>query len=464
MIFQKANIWLFFFIWMTGFSHSLGQSRLNIDLVSHWDSDTILHGSSNVKFSDVWGYEADGREYGLICSTQGVHVFELKSDYLQFVDFIPGTFQSAQITNRDVTTYKQYAYTGCDHGNSNLQIIDLSTLPDSAKMVKEIDLGFGRIHSLFVDEENALLYVCRVTPIVNGNPTSVIPMRVFSLADPLNPVLLYEGPNGITEVHDIWVQNNIAYLNCGFDGLRVYNFSNPSAPQFLQNLTFYQHQGYNHQGALTPNGKKYVFADETNGKPVKFAQVNDNHQIQIQHYLGVNTINNSIPHNIMCTDEFAFVAYYNEGLRIFDIQNSPREVAHYDTYSQESNFKMHGAWGVYINLPSKRILVSDIQSGLYVFDFDRDLLAKSTSESISIYPTYLRSGDELIVKLKEGIASSFEIKGYNLNGECVLTESIADQTYKKITPQLSHGVYFLEIIYTNYLKEEKRERYKFVIY
>lgn len=464
MIFQKANFYLFFFFYLAINHSSFSQSRLNVDLVSHWDSDTILHGSTNVKFSDVWGYEAAGREYGLICSTEGVHIFELESTTLRFVDFVPGTFQSTQVTNRDVTTYKHYAYTGCDHGTSNLQIIDLSTLPDSAKMVKEIDLGFGRIHNLFVDEENALLYVCRITPIVNGNATSVIPLRVFSLADPLNPQLLYEGPSGITEVHDIWVQNNIAYLNCGFDGLRVYNFTNVSAPQFIQNLTFYQHQGYNHQGALTPNGKKYVFADETNGKPVKFANVNDNHQLQIQNYLGVNTANNSIPHNIMCTDEFAFVAYYNEGLRIFDIQNAPREIAHYDTYPQESSFKMNGAWGVYINLPSKRILVSDIQSGLYVFDFDRDLMAKTSSDNITIYPTYLRSGEELIVKLKENIASSFEINTFSLNGERVFSESVSNQTFAKITPQLSHGVYFIEISYTDYLKEEKRERYKFVIY
>ena len=64
----------------------------------------------------------------------------------------------------------------------------------------------------------------------------------------------------------------------------------------------------------------------------------------------------------MATDEFAFVAYYNEGLRIFDIRNTPLEIAHYDTYPVDFFYKLNGAWGIYSELPSERLLVSDRQS------------------------------------------------------------------------------------------------------
>ena len=75
------------------------------------------------------------------------------------------------------------------------------------------------------------------------------PMRVF-LVNPETPLLLWEGPNDIAEVHDIHVRDNEAILNCGFDGIRIYDFTNPSNPIFTQSIEFYNDQGYNHQGFL----------------------------------------------------------------------------------------------------------------------------------------------------------------------------------------------------------------------
>lgn len=185
------------------------------------------------------------------------------------------------------------------------------------------------------------------------------------MADPINPVLLWEGPSDIPIVHDCYVRDNIALLNCGDEGLRVYDFTNPSTPIYINNLTFYQDQGYNHQGWLSPDGLTYVFADETNGKRVKKCIVGSDYSIQVQSFFGTNYENNSVPHNIMCTNQFAFVAYYNEGLRIFDIRNAPIEIASYDTYPTSSIFKMNGAWGVFSNYLSGRIIVSDRQNGLF---------------------------------------------------------------------------------------------------
>lgn len=461
-MFLKRHITSVLIYSVMGYFHLTGQSNLNIKLLDNWNSDTIMHNSYNVKFSDVWGYEQDGREYAMICSTEGIHFFEIADNKLKFTDFVKGTFSSTTVTNRDVTTFKHYAYTVCDHGPSNLQIIDLSHLPDSVSVAAVIDNPFGRGHNLFVDEENKLLYACRVTPIANGNPTFVIPMRVFSLSDPLNPQLLYEGPNGVNEVHDIWVQNNIAVLNCGFDGLRVYDFSNPSSPQFIQNLNFYQQQGYNHQGAMTPDGKKYVFADETNGKMVKLCDVGSDHRLTIKNYFGTNIQGNSIPHNIMCSNEFAFVAYYNEGLRIFDIRTTPKEIAHYDTYPDVSDFKMNGAWGIYSRLPSGKLLVSDIQYGLFLFDFDRTVFMQKPDDII-VYPTLLPSDKKLTVQLKQGEASSFSVKVIDTTGKLLQEHDFVNQTYGKLTADYSSGIYFIEVSYVDYLKEVIKKRFKIII-
>src|SRR5690606_1937084 len=100
-----------------------GQISLNVTLLDSCDSDTILHSSTNVKFSGVWGYEKNGREYAIIGSTEGAHFFEISDDKLKFVDFVQGAFSSTMVIHREIKTFENYAYIVCDEGASNLQIV-----------------------------------------------------------------------------------------------------------------------------------------------------------------------------------------------------------------------------------------------------------------------------------------------------------------------------------------------------
>lgn len=436
------------------FTHfCFSQDSENITLLDNWFSDTLLANSSAVRYNDCWGYSKNNEEYALVGSTEGVHVFQIIDDKFVEKGFVEGNFSNSNVVHRDIKTFSHYAYAVCDEGPSKLQIIDLSYLPDSIHLITEIESGFGRVHNLFIDSVNALMYACSVTPIIGGNPTSLIPMRVFSLTDPINPVQVYEGPSGLDLVHDAFVRDNIAYLNCGFDGLRVYDFSNPSAPLFIQNTSFYQDQGYNHQGWLTPDGKSYIFGDETMGKKLKKCSVQNN-QITILNRFGTNSENNSVAHNIMATNEFAFVAYYNEGLRIFDIRNNPIEIAHYDTYLVDFFYKLNGAWGIYSELPSKRVLVSDRQSGLYLFDFNREVFLKNFADDISLYPSILSSGKDVTIKFKADLTKSFRVLTYDSNGQKLSENQFNKQSYGMVNLPFSSGIYYLKIIYTNYLGDE----------
>ena len=49
-------------------------------------------------------------------------------------------------------------------------------------------------------------------------------MDVYSLNSPTNPTLIYSY-NSVGHVHDAFVRNDTAFLNCGNDGLRVMDFS-----------------------------------------------------------------------------------------------------------------------------------------------------------------------------------------------------------------------------------------------
>jgi hypothetical protein len=180
------------------------QESKNISLLDNWSNDTLVTSSSLARYSGCWGFSTNNHEYAIIGSTEGTHFFELTAENkIRNVGFIEGKFNSAQVIHREFKTYQHYAYSVCDEGNSSLQIIDLQYLPDSVVKVADLqDVNFGKTHTLFIDTTNTLLYACLVTPIVNGIQSAKIPMRVFSLADPLNPVLLWEGPDDIPEVHD----------------------------------------------------------------------------------------------------------------------------------------------------------------------------------------------------------------------------------------------------------------------
>lgn len=454
----------FFLFSLLLIQNSIGwtQAYRNLALLDRWFDDDLIVSTSKARYNDCWAFSQNGLEYAVIGSTEGTHVFQIsENDKLVEIGFVAGNFSSTQVVHRDYKTFGNYLYAVCDEGPSKLQIIDLSNLPQSISLANEIETGFGRVHNVYIDTNNALLYAFLVTTINNGLPTTQYPMRVFSLTDPLNPQLLYTGPNDIPEVHDGYVRDNITILNCGFDGLRVYDFTNPSSPAFLQNMTFYQDQGYNHQGWLNPAGDTYIFGDETNGKRLKLCHKNAQGEWFVSLYFGSDLAEGSVPHNIMLDDRYAYVAYYNSGFRIYDYTRRPvKQVAYYDTYNEENAFKMNGAWGIFSELPSKRILVSDRQNGLFLFHFDREKFTNPSDSSFIIYPNSVNQGELWSIQLNDYFEDSVEVQIFDYHGKFIDEHLFVNESVMAIkAPELA-GVYFLAIRYKDRFGEivELQER------
>lgn len=444
----------------------LSQENKNVTLLDHWHQDSLTTSSSNVRYSGCFGFVHNNQEYAVIGSTEGAHFFQLSSsNILKEAGFIEGRFNSAQVIHREYKKFKNYIYAVCDEGTSSLQIIDISTLPDSVHLVADLqDQNFGKTHTLFIDTTNELLYLCLVTPIVNGNFLSKVPMRVYSLATPLYPQLLWEGPEDLPEVHDLFVRNNSCILNCGTNGLRVYDFTNPSAPAYLNNLIYYQDQGYNHQGWLSNNGKTYVFTDETSGMRIKKCSVDNSWNIQVTSLFGSNYQNGSIPHNLMISDTFAFVAYYNEGLKIYDIRENPVEIGSYDTYLTNSTFKMNGAWGIYSDYISERVIVSDRQSGLFLFEFKKEPFRIAAKEDWCIYPNPSTSNTNFTLRAPSDNITRFQVSIFDSQGRCVHKNTSEESTTSSFQLNLSIGLYPIWVEYENYLGERVSKCLKLSIY
>lgn len=447
-----------FLVFLLLFSTLVAQQHKNVFLLDNWTTDTLMtHGFDEISFNETWGFVIDGEEYAVIGSTEGTHFFHItEDDKLEPVDFVRGKFSSPQVVHRDFHDYGGYLYAVCDEGSSSLQIIDLQYLPDSVHVAAEDSIQFGRIHNIFIDSSSALLYVCKLTPLISNPTFSFTSMKVFSLADPLNPVEVFGGFEHIGEVHDAYVINDTAYLNCGYDGLHIYDFSHPSTPVLLGSMTIYQDQGYNHSGWLSPDRKYYYFVDETEGKRIKKVNVEDIANPTIVGIFGSNFTQGSIPHNVMATDKLIFVSYYNEGFRVYDTRfKPPKEVAYYDTYPSDEGLAMTGAWGVYSLLPSKRILVSDMKNGLFLFRFEQEVFeVPPSSVPFSVFPNPAASGSEVIFRFYEDNISKIKFYLYNNLGQLIYSESNEFNDYWKIRLDYAAGSYNYIVYYENYLGEE----------
>ncbi len=351
---------------------AIGQSQ-EANLLGQWnDPEIVVNPTFNNSYSEVWGVVANNNEFAVIGSTGGTHFIDVTDPQNpREVAFVQGVVHGSSITHRDFHDYQCYLYAVSDQGSANaLQVIDYSNLPNSVEVVYESQEYFARSHNIFIDTSAARLYVAPARVPNMGT----IPLRVLSLENPETPELLadiYEIEGvGINGIHDLYVRENIAYLNLGGQFM-VADFTDADAPVYLGGMTSYPQQGYNHSGWLNDNGDTYYMADETHGRDLKVVDVSDFTDIEVvQTFDAESTENSSIPHNLIVRGDYLYVSYYYDGLQVYDIGDpqSPQRIFHYDTYAEPNLTSYRGAWGVFPYLPSGNILISDMQSGLFVFE------------------------------------------------------------------------------------------------
>jgi choice-of-anchor B domain-containing protein len=341
---------------------AFGQMQAN--LLGNWqDDDLIVTSWLDSRYNEVWGIEVNGVEYGIIGSTEGVHIIDL-SDPTNPTEIhrVDGTAIGDYLVHRDYKTYAGYLYCVADEGfSSTLQIIDLNDLPNSATQVYSSSEFVVTAHNIFIDEDNARLYI-----IGDGNS-----VRILDISTPDQPVLLADNNNTfIPYAHDAYVRDNIAYLNCAFDGLWVVDFNDPQNPVVLGTMDNYPEAGYNHAGWLSDDGQYYFLCDETHGTSVKTVDVSDPSDMSVVALFRPGNWSDEIAHNAIVRGDRLYVSYYYDGLTVWDISDpvNPELIAYHDTFCEQNEAFYAGMWGVYPLLPSGNILGSDMQTGLYVFE------------------------------------------------------------------------------------------------
>ena len=283
--------------------------------------------------SDAWFFEGvDGKDYGVSGTFfDGLAYFWDVSDptNIKKTDSIK---VDARIVN-DVKVSKDskicvITKEGASNRKNGFVVLDISN-PSDVKVLSEYTDGLtGGVHNVFIDNNH--VYALNAF----GNPAK---FEVVNIEDPRNPrgVGKFELELG-SAIHDIWIEDGIAYTSNWKDGLYIVDVGNgiaggsPSNPVAVAN---YKYQtGANHAAfpfKSKSTGKFYVvLGDEIFPEGVDFFAANET--TGFLHFVDFTDLKNpqevarfELPgygsHNFWVEDDVVYAGMYNGGVRVIDV-------------------------------------------------------------------------------------------------------------------------------------------------
>ncbi len=310
-------------------------------------------------YNDVWGY-SDGTTYlAILGGENGTSFIDVTVPEAPVeVAFVVGPNSSW----RDVKTYGENAYIvsqGSGLG-AGLQIVDLSD-PLVPVFVRTDTTSFTTAQNLWVDVPRGHLWA-----VGTGGGTLILDVAT----DPENPVEIASWTQRY--VHDAYVADGWAYFSEINDGL--HEILDASEVSDLTVLSSWETPaGASHNSWADADHAIVATTDEAVGGHVGV--------YDIESKTGPNPLLSeyrpdpgAIVHNVQfddTDDALIAIAHYGLGLKVVDVHRptQPVEWMSYDTLpSGDAGFD--GAWGVYAFDPRGYFYVSDIQTGLYILEYE----------------------------------------------------------------------------------------------
>ncbi len=312
----------------------------------------------NDRYGDVWGEGS----YAYVGSFggAGVAIIDISDPSLPFLEttYLPGS--GGQF--KDVKVHDGIGYFASANGGG-LHIVDLSdpTTPTLLSQVTSADSGYDSIHNVFYAD--GFLYEADLQ-------THVI--KVFDVSDPSNPFFVRDITTAADPfVHDVTVRGSRLYASGWNGGTFVYDVSNvgASAPALLRSVAS---GSRSHSSWVTSDGQTLIVAREASGGDVRIFDLSDPNSAVLLSTLSAASLGISgfSPHNpVLFDDDLLFISWYQAGVQVIDISDplNPVWVGGYDTFpGAVSGFD--GNWGVYPLLGLDRVLLSDMDGGLFIVD------------------------------------------------------------------------------------------------
>lgn len=350
----------------------------NVDLLAFLPNTTIGGGTAN----EVWGWTdpLTGKEYALFGRSSGTAFVDVSTPESPiYLGNLPTN--SVNSSWRSIRVYNNYAFIGSEATNHGLQIFDLTRLrniaaPPVAFTSDTVYTGFGRSHTITINEDSGFIYANGTTGTCSGG------LHMVNVKQPAQPVfagcyaadgythesqcVIYHGP-------DIAHQGKEICFAANEDTITIVDVTNKAAPIQLSRTT-YAGVGYTHQGWLTDNHAYFLLDDELdernnggNAKTYVWNMTNIDAPQLINVYQGATI---SIDHNLYIRGNYAFESNYRSGLRVLNINGiatgNLQEIGFFDIYPVDNAPSFNGAWLNYPFFKSGIVLVSGIEQGLFI--------------------------------------------------------------------------------------------------
>ncbi|HEY3249707.1 MAG TPA: choice-of-anchor B family protein [Ignavibacteria bacterium] len=439
------------------------QASFNIDLLAQKNEHRFggVGPDTSYHYSSVWGYtHPNGREYAIIGYWNGTAIYDItNAPTVVQCDTVPGP--TSYYNYREFAVIGNYLYIvseGTGGGQAGVQIVNLSYLPDSVRHISNwTNASINRSHT--IKSYGNYLYL-------NGSSTNSGGIVILDATNPTSLVQLGSGPAVYS--HDCFILNDTVYTsniyntsNC----MTIINATNKNAPTLVTTFT-YPDPGL-HNVWTTPDRKWLVTTDEINvGRHARLWNIQNLNNITfVYEYIPYQT---ATVHNGYFKDYLLFLAHYKAGVVVLDCANlpaAPTVKGYYDTYFGTANTGYHGAWNVYPYYNSGKFVVSDMQTGLWVFKFSNINGIWPNGAGI---PSDYKLGQNYpnpfnpMTKINFDIpkAGNISLKVYDASGKLVETIYEGFQLAGKYTAdfnasKISSGVYFYWIKADGFVQTKK---------
>ncbi len=321
--------------------------------------------------TDVW---VDGQYIYVGRGPFGCTVIDATDPYQPVVadHFNPGP--GALVVN-DVKTAGHHAYLSNESANGlALAILDVTDPYDVQPAGGILAPELTQVHNLYAD--GTTLYVTGHSFDLGWRTF------IYDVADPTAPEQISH--LAAHSCHDVYVEDGILYESAGWEGLHIWDVSDPTQPVHLAAAD--QNQGarphYHTHNAWPSADGRYVFTTNEiiSHAPGQIAAGG----LKVWRWDGASSLEwvtewrpnvalgnaHVTIHNVQVVGSLAYVSYYQAGLRVLDVSDpeNPVEVGAFDTYPEPAAQLFEGCWGVDAH-PSGRVVVSDRSSGVHILEY-----------------------------------------------------------------------------------------------
>lgn len=220
-------------------------------------------------------------------------------------------------------------------------------------------------HTLAIETRGATTYA------YFGNYDASCP--IYDVTDPAHPVKRGSYRANGSLVHDLSIENGIAYLNAWDEGFLVVDYTTPATPTLVGKWGPTPTETSHSNWTMTVGGRHFALhGEEAYAADLHLVDVDPASATFMQPFVEWKTRDYVSIHNLMAFGSKAYFTYYQDGVRVLDLADPthPVQVGYYNTWDPQADYTssdfFEGSVGLDVDLSRHLIFVADSPRGLLI--------------------------------------------------------------------------------------------------